>query len=349
MKVLSPFIIKIRLRKYLFIASLIIFWCSYLGFLAVQLALIDRQEYATTSYTVDRGQSLRGVISDLYPQQSYWAKRWKEWVARVINRSSIQLGEYNISAVQNYAELLELLHYGRVVYRSVTLVEGWTFRQALQHLEQNTNLMKDATPWQIPRSKILGSLTNPEGLIAADTYYYNSGDSINDLIQVAHQKLVNQLQLLWNNNRVELPYKLAYEALIMASIVEKETGLASERPQIAGVFTRRLQKKMRLQTDPTVIYGLGDRYKGDIKRKHLLEKTAYNTYFIKGLPPTPIAIVGAEALEAVFSPTADMTLYFVAKGDGSHYFSYSLAEHQQAVRKYQIEKRVKNYRSAPVQ
>jgi len=193
-----------------------------------------------------------------------------------------------------------------------------------------------------------GAKTNLEGLFFPDTYQYHRGMSMLDILSQSHQRLLQVLDEEWQQRAEGLPYSSPYAALIMASLVEKETGVPSERRTIAGVFVRRLKNKMRLQTDPTVIYGLGQSFDGNLRSRHLKdEKNLYNTYRHFGLPPTPIATVGREAIYAALHPEAGKSLYFVAKGDGSHYFSETLAEHNKAVRHYQIEKRRKDYVSSP--
>ena len=186
-----------------------------------------------------------------------------------------------------------------------------------------------------------------EGLFLPETWSYTRADSELDVLRRSHFAMMSLLNDLWEERPADLPLPSAYAALILASIVEKETGVARERAQIAGVFLRRLAQGMRLQTDPTVIYGLGGEYNGDLKRRHLRDTAnPYNTYAISGLPPTPIALPGEAALRAVFSPDASDALYFVAKGDGSHAFSATLAEHEDNVRRYQLSRR-SDYRSSP--
>ena len=180
---------------------------------------------------------------------------------------------------------------------------------------------------------------SPEGWFFPDTYNYISVDKASDILRRAHQKMKSVLAEEWNGRAEGLPYDKAYDALIMASIIEKETGLAQERSTIAAVFVQRLRLGMRLETDPTVIYGLGKEFNGNLRRSHLRQKTDYNTYLIKGLPPTPIAMPGRAAIQAAVHPSDEESLYFVAKGDGSHFFSSSYEEHKEAVKKYQLSKR----------
>ena len=260
--------------------------------------------------------------------------------------TSLQAGDYLISPDLSHRELLNVFVEGQVRYYSATLIEGHTLNEALQTLNEHPKLTQP-----LPL-KALAELVdekephdNLEGLFYPDTYSFEAGATVESVMRMAHERLDHVLAEEWQNRQKGLPYKTPYEALIMASIIEKETGVPEERPDIAGVFVRRLSKKMRLQTDPTVIYGMGDRYEGKLNRRMLRTYTPYNTYVIKGLPPTPIALVGREAIHAALHPAKGETLYFVARGDGTHYFSTTLAEHNRAVRKYQIAERREDYRS----
>jgi UPF0755 protein len=221
-----------------------------------------------------------------------------------------------------------------VQYR-FTLVEGWTFRQFAVALAANTDLDHVLDPQTIdlwPAASGL-DLGHPEGWFLPETYLFTRGDSDRDILIRAHAAMTNALEDAWDVRAESLPIESPYELLILASIIEKETSLDSERRQIAGVFIRRLQKGMRLQTDPTVIYGLGDTYDGDIRRRDLQTDTPYNTYTRHGLPPTPIALPGKASLAAAANPAPGEALYFVANGLGGHTFSETLEAHQQAVKK----------------
>ena len=282
-----------------------------------------------------------GVIDDDL-QLRLWA-RLNEQSAK------IKRGEYRITPGLSHQDLIQLFVDGKVVQRQVSLIEGLRVSDYLSKLAAHPDLvqtLKEQSPEQV--AKQLGITSGKlEGWIYPDTYSFTKGTTDLDILTRAYQRMKKVLDQEWQQKQKGLPLKTPYEALILASIVEKETGVAFERPEIAGVFIRRLQKKMRLQTDPTVIYGMGDRYKGNITRADLKRKTAYNTYQIKGLPPTPIANPGMEAIRAVLNPAAGKALYFVAKGDGSHQFSATYAEHNKAVQHYQRSKRRKDYRSAP--
>lgn len=295
------------------------------------------------------GSSLKGVAEQLDDLGVVDSALIFNLYARVNNSGHrIKAGEYQFQRSQNEREVLGQLVKGEVVQHVFTIVEGWSFRQmmeAFSHLQKIEHKLKDLTDAEV-MAQIGYPKVHPEGRFYPDTYYYTRGTSDIQLLRRAYQRMENVLRQEWQNRADELPYKSPYDALIMASIVEKETGLASERGQIAGVFVRRLQKGMRLQTDPTVIYGLGASYNGNIRRKHLKQPTPYNTYVIKGMPPTPIAMPGRDAIHAALHPEAGSSLYFVARGDGGHYFSTTLSEHSAAVKKYQLNP-VQNYRSSP--
>jgi UPF0755 protein len=236
---------------------------------------------------------------------------------------------------------------GKVRRYQVTLVEGQTVRQYLAVLHahpQIINTLQQGDPDSVAKAIAIDG--SAEGWIYPDTYQFTKGATDLQLLKRAHQTMQGVLQQEWQRRADALPLNNAYQALVLASIIEKETGVTAEREAIAGVFTRRLQQRMRLQTDPTVIYGMGARYKGKITRADLARKTPYNTYRINGLPPTPIASPGRAAIYAALHPKAGDALYFVAKGDGSHQFSATLAQHNKAVRQYQLKRR-KDYRSAP--
>lgn len=258
-------------------------------------------------------------------------------------------GEYDIPATLTASQLLNHLASASPVAYRVTLIEGHDLREALSAISTAPKLIQDIKPLTPEAVAALLQLDiNPEGQLYPDTYVYHSGDKASVIIQQAHQRLQEQLQQAWQLRASGLPYNSPQEALIMASIVEKETGAAAERPMIAGVFVRRLQKNMRLETDPTVIYGLGPEFDGNLRKKHLQDRSnPYNTYRHKGLPPGPIALAGRAAMDAALNPEDGDELYFVAKGDGSHQFSATLEEHSAAVRRYQIYRRTKDYRSAP--
>jgi UPF0755 protein len=256
----------------------------------------------------------------------------------------IKAGEYIITPGTTPIQLLEQFVMGKVVQHALTIVEGWNFSQlmdAVANNEQLVHTLEKLTPESLMNA-VQTPGVNPEGQFFPDTYHFPADTTDVEFLRRAHDRLQHILAEEWAQRAENLPYQSSEEALIMASIIEKETGLAAERSQIAGVFVRRLEKNMLLQTDPTIIYAMGNTFNGNIQRKDLKIDSPYNTYVNPGLPPTPIALAGREAIHAVLHPAAGNSLYFVAKGDGSHYFSETLKEHNQAVAKYQLSKRGKN-------
>ncbi|MDO3385716.1 endolytic transglycosylase MltG [Gilvimarinus sp. SDUM040013] len=300
------------------------------------------------TYELKRGGSLSGAVTDLSAKQVLSHPRILLYVAKVTGRSAVKAGEYKIVSGTTPAQLLELLHRGDVVEHSITLIEGWTFAQAIAALSEAPKLkpLLQGEDLNTQLSMLDLPIEHPEGWFFPDTYYYTAGTTDIEILHRAYRKMRDTLDELWQARALSLPYDSPYEALIMASIVERETGAAWERQKIAGVFVRRLNQGMRLQTDPTVIYGMGARYQGRISRADLRRPTPYNTYVIDGLPPTPIALPGREAIFASLHPEQGSEVYFVARGDGTHSFSTTLEEHNAAVRRYQLQ-RSSDYRSTP--
>ena len=251
--------------------------------------------------------------------------------------SRLKAGEFQLRQGTNPEQLLEQFASGQVVQHSLTLIEGETFGDMMLRISQHNVL--EHTLASLDNAAVMAAIgkpdEHPEGRFLPETYYFPRGTSDVEFLRRAYQDMHEFLLGAWEKRDPDLPLKTSYEALVLASIVEKETGVAAERPQIAGVFVRRLRKGMRLQTDPTVIYGIGDSFDGDIRYRDLRTDTPYNTYTRFGLPPTPIALPGREAILAVLHPDDGNSLYFVARGDGSHHFSSTLKEHNRAVDRYQ--------------
>lgn len=313
----------------------ILAWRDYTRFLAAPLEIPQQGQVVL----VERGDSLRAVLKKL----ELGADSVFDWRWRLLSRrqpTSIHVGEYLIAPPVRPAELLEILGSGRVLQHRFTIVEGWTWAQLLQALAAEPALvhtingrLDPAEVGSLAGVNTIADLRHAEGWFLPETYYFVRGERDVDVLARAHQAMQAALDETWKGRAVGLPLETPYELLILASIIEKETARPDERGQIAGVLIRRLQRGMRLQTDPTVIYGLGDRFDGDIRRADLKTDTPYNTYTRHGLPPTPIALPGRESLLAAANPTDGETLYFVADGEGGHTFSTTLAEHEAAVKK----------------
>lgn len=300
----------------------------------------------TSLATLARGLASRGVI-----EQPRYLRLLGRWMGV---SQKLKAGEFHITPGTTPAAFLQMLVDGRVKHYALTLVEGWTFQQMLEALQRSEELihtLRDADGQTLDDDTIMQRLglpqQHPEGRFFPETYRFPRGTTDTDFLLRAYRLAQQRLQQEWDKRDANLPLQTPYEALILASIVEKETAVKSERAQIAGVFIRRLQQNMRLQTDPTVIYGMGDDYRGNIRRKDLRTDTPYNTYTRKGLPPTPIALASGEAIHAVLHPAAGKSLYFVSRGDGTHHFSDTLQEHNQAVIKYQLGGRAKPFSSSP--
>ncbi len=298
---------------------------------------------------VQRGSTLTRLATELEQNGLVANSAYLLWYARWNGLSNIKLGEYHLDAGTNPRVLLDQLSTGRVFQYALTIVEGWNFTQLRDALNQDPVLkqtlegMDDAT--------VMAELghpgIHPEGRFLPDTYFFPRGTTDRDFLLRAFKAMQVVLTEEWEQRAVGLPFTDPVQVLTLASVVEKETGLESERGAIAGVFVRRLEKRMRLQSDPTVIYGLGESYNGNITRRDLKRDNPYNTYRRNGLPPTPIAMPGRAAIHATTRPEDGDALYFVSRGDGSHVFSATLKEHNEAVIRYQLKGKRRAFSSYP--
>lgn len=290
-----------------------------------------------TQFEVKKGTGFNKLCKQW--QAKGWLKScWRYQVVAKLDPTltDLKAGLYeltNTSVINN----IKKINNGEQLSFSFTIIEGQNLREVTAAIANAPQLNNNLNTEQLAQ-QIRGEDTHLEGRLFPDTYHYHSNDTATSLLKRAADKMQQTLDQAWQQRAKNVPYKNAYEALIMASIIEKETGLASERPLIAAVFVNRLNANMRLQTDPTVIYGLGEGFDGDIKRKDLRDYTPYNTYRIKGLPPTPIAMPSKAAILAALNPPKTEYVYFVAKGDGSHQFSTTLKQHNAAVKTYILNK-----------
>ena len=311
-------------------------WYDYRRFVDAPLTI----PRADMTIDIARGAAYRGIVVQL---RSMGVTQASPWYWRALGRelaieNKLHAGEYALTPGLTPRELLRRMAAGEVLQHHFTIVDGWTFKQLRLALAADAGLAQtlpgvsdeDITA----RLKIEGG--RPEGWFLPETYAFIKGDSDFDVLAHSHDAMRKTLDRLWAARAGDVQLESPYQALILASIVEKETGQPGERALIAGVFVRRLRFGMRLQTDPTVIYGMGETYRGNIRRDDLEADTPYNTYTRDGLPPTPIALPGAQALEATLHPAPGDALYFVARGDGSHEFSATLDEHNRAVQKFQL-------------
>ncbi|MDN5891826.1 MAG: endolytic transglycosylase MltG [Psychrobacter sp.] len=337
----------------------------------VYQTLFGRVEQPKQMVTIEQGQTYYGLL----PQWQQQIPLFSASIAKLYIKSQVDgplhAGIYQLPENPTIAEALQVLGQGaKAAMVKVQIIEGKTSKDLYQALRDNDNIIKealtDASGNDNDNASIAQTLDlagilpdavtssddaivnhNLEGWFAPDTYYYGEGTSDKKVLTDLYKRQQQALTDAWENRAPNLPYKTPYEALVMASIIEKETSVVEERPLVSAVFNNRLNKGMRLQTDPTIIYGMGSRYDGNIRRKDIDEKTAYNTYQIDGLPPTPIALPSAASIEATLHPADSEALYFVATGNGGHKFTSSLNEHNQAVKKYLSVMREKKAQTPP--
>ncbi len=312
-------------------------WMAYES--AIDSAINTEQP---VNFEINKGDSLKRVVTNLVSKDVLTKPFYFNVLVRFENAAGrLKAGMYRVLPGMTLRQLLAMIIQGKERQFSLVFIEGWTFDRILKVLSETpqlTQTLNDKSPEDIMELIGVGK-QHAEGRFFPDTYFFTKGTTDLQILKRAYYKMEQALNLEWENRADGLPLRTPFEALILASIVEKETAQADERPIIAGVFTRRLQKSMLLQTDPTVIYGMGKHFNGNLRRKDLRADTPYNTYRRKGLPPTPIAMPGADSIYAALHPKKGNSLYFVARGDGNHVFSSTLKDHNRAVALFQKKKK----------
>jgi UPF0755 protein len=288
-------------------------------------------------FTVAQGSSMRSALRQAHAAGVPASPLLMELLARGLSTRSVKPGSYRLKPGTTPLALLSALSRGDTIKESITIIEGWTFAQMRAEIARHPWLTHESEALNQDEwlARVVPGYGHPEGLFYPDTYVFDRGTSDLQIYRLAHQQQMKKLDSAWASRAPDLPYTSPYEALIMASIIEKETGREQDRTRVASVFVNRLNQGMRLQTDPTVIYGMGERFDGNLRKRDLQEDTAYNTYQRSGLPPTPIALPGQASMNASLHPAASNDLYFVARGDGSSEFSSNLDDHNRAVNKFQ--------------
>jgi UPF0755 protein len=326
-----------RTFKFILLAVILAFVAAIMGVNWVTTRHLPMRS-DPTQFSIPAGASLRAA-AQVIESAGIDLPAWQlEMLGRALGRSAkIKAGSYEVQGGVTALALLDKLTRGDVTQGELLLAEGKTFRQLRALLNEHPDLSHDTQ--KLSDARILALLgakeAHPEGLFFPDTYLFNKGSSDIDVLRRAYRAMQPKLAAAWESRESTLPVKTPYELLILASIVEKETGLPADRPQVAAVFVNRLRRGMLLQTDPTVIYGLGERFDGNLRKAHLQTDTPWNTYTRAGLPPTPIAMPGLASLQAAAKPPPSDMLYFVARGDGTSEFSATLDEHNSAVARYQ--------------
>lgn len=325
------------MKKFIVAILLLAFAAAGMATLWAWQPIIDAEQ-PPVAFSIKSGSSVRSVSRQIAKAGVPVQPIMLEILARVTDKSTkMKAGSYELKPGTSPLGLLDQLVRGELAQELVVVIEGWTFKQMRQAIAAHPAIKHETTA--LSEQELLAKITpdykKAEGLFFPDTYRFAKGSSDLQIYKLAHAQMMKKLNDVWAKRDPALPYKTPYDALIMASIVEKETGYRGERDMIAGVFVNRLRRGMLLQTDPTVIYGMAEQYQGNIRKRDLQTDTPYNTYIRAGLPPTPIALPGEESLHAAFNPAKTDALYFVSRGDGTSFFSKNLNDHNSAVDKYQ--------------